>query len=103
MTHSHYYLLSHFSEVPEEEHYALVWFLMKALWGDPKNLYTKDYPQKHVYNMASRQAMSDWLEYILEKALDSNIGDEKVFQRILNLVSVYKIMETCDLAISYSV
>jgi len=101
--HSHCYLLSHFSELPEEEHYAHVWELIKALWGDPENLYTKDYPQEHVYNMARRQAVSDWLENVLEKTVDSNSADENVSQRILNLVSVHKVMEACNLAISNSV
>jgi len=101
--HSHCYLLSHFSELPEEEHYAHVWELIKALWGDPENLYTKDYPQEHVYNMARRQAVSDWLENILEKTVNLNNADENVSQRILNLVSVHKIMEASNLAISNSV
>lgn len=101
--HSHCYLLSHFSELPEEEHYAHVWELIKALWGDPENLYTKDCPQEHVYNMARRQAVSDWLENILEKTVNSNNADENVSQRILNLVSIHKIMEASNLAISNSV
>lgn len=101
--HSHCYLLSHFSELPEEEHYAHVWELIKALWGDPENLYTKDYPQEHVYNMARRQAVSDWLENILEKTVNLNNTDENVSQRILNLVSIHKIMEASNLAISNSV
>jgi len=100
--HSHY-LLSHFSELPEEEHYAHVWELIKALWGDPENLYTKDCPQEHVYNMARRQAVSDWLENILEKTVTSNNVEESVSRRILNLVSIHKIMEASDLAISNSV
>lgn len=101
--HSHCYLLSHFSELPEEEHYAHVWELIKALWGDPENLYTKDCPQEHVYNMARRQAVSDWLENILEKTVNSNNADENISRKILNLVSIHKIMEASNLAISNSV
>lgn len=101
--HSHCYLLSHFSELAEEEHYAHVWELIKALWGDPENLYTKDCPQEHVYNMARRQAVSDWLENILEKTVTSKNVEENVSRRILNLVSIHKIMEASDLAISNSV
>lgn len=100
--HSHCYLLSHFPELPEEESYAHVWDLIKSLWGDPENLYTKDYSQQHLYNMARRQAVSDWLESLLEKTLDFKNTDETVSQRILKLVSAHKNMEACDLAISNS-
>jgi len=101
--HSHCYLLSDFSELPEEENYAHVWELIKALWGDPENLYTKDCPQEHVYNMARRQAVSDWLENILENTVNSKNADENVSRKILNLVSIHKIMEASNLAISNSV
>lgn len=100
--HSHCYLLNHFSEMPEEERYAHVWELIKALWGDPDNLYTRDCPQEHLYNMARRQAVSDWLETLLEKNIDFKRTDENLSQRILKLVSAHKIMEACDLAISSS-
>lgn len=100
--HSHCNLLFNFPEVPEEEHYGYVWDLMKALWGDPKNLYTKDCPQEHLYNMTRRQALSDWLETLLEKTLDLKVSDLKVSQKIFKLVSAHKIMEACDLAISNS-
>lgn len=100
--HSHCYLLTHFSELPEEEHYAHVWELIKALWGDPENLYTKDCPQEHLYNMARRQAVSDWLETFLEKTVNFQDTNDNVSQRILKLISAHKIMEACDLAISSS-
>lgn len=100
--HSHCYLLAHFSDLPEEERYAHVWELIKALWGDPENLYTKDCPQEHLYNMARRQAVSDWLETLFEKTIDFKNTNEKTSQRILKLASVHKIMEACDLAISNS-
>lgn len=101
--HSHCYLLAQFSELPEEERYTHVWELIKALWGDPENLYTKDCPQEHVYNMARRQAVSDWLETILEKKVDFKNTNDNISKRILKLVSAHKIMEACDLAISNSV
>lgn len=100
--HSHCYLLSHFSELPEEESYGHVWELIKALWGDPDNLYTKDCPQEHLYNMARRQAVSDWLETLLEKTINFKSTHENISQRIFKLISSHKIMEACELAISNS-
>lgn len=99
--HSHY-LLAHFSELSDEKGYAHVWELIKALWGDPDNLYTKDCPQEHLYNMARRHAVSDWLETLLEKTVDFKRSDESISQKILKLVSAHKIIEACDLAISNS-
>ncbi|XP_050535736.1 nuclear pore complex protein Nup98-Nup96 [Daktulosphaira vitifoliae] len=98
--HSHCCLLAHFSELPEETLYSHVWELIKALWGDPENLFTKDCPQEHLYNMARRQAISDWLEALLEKTIDFKNSDDNTSQKILKLVSAHKIMEACDLAIS---
>uniref|UniRef100_A0A2S2R5G1 Nuclear pore complex protein Nup98-Nup96 n=1 Tax=Sipha flava TaxID=143950 RepID=A0A2S2R5G1_9HEMI len=98
--HSHCYLLAQFSELPEEKCYAHVWELIKALWGDPENLFTKDCPQEHVYNMARRQAVSDWLETILEKMEDLKCTNDSISKKMLRLVSAHKIMEACDLAIS---
>lgn len=100
--HSHCYLLTHFSELSEEEHYAHVWELIKALWGDPENLYTKDCSQEHLYNMARRQAVSDWLETFLEKTVNFQDTNDNISQKILKLISAHKIMEACDLAISNS-
>jgi len=99
--HSHCYLSAHFFELPEE-HYTHVWDLMKALWGDPENLYSKYCPEEHAYNMARRQAVSDWLETLLEKTLDVKCPNGNISQKILKLVSSHKIMEACDLAISNS-
>lgn len=99
---SHCNLLTHFSGLHEEECYVHVWELIKALWGDPENLYTKDSPEEHLYNMARRQAVSDWLETLLEKIIDFRNVNENISRRILKLVSVHKIMEACDLAISNS-
>ncbi|XP_050438636.1 nuclear pore complex protein Nup98-Nup96-like isoform X2 [Adelges cooleyi] len=98
--HSHCCLLAQFSELPEEDRYSHVWELIKSLWGDPENLYTKDCPQEHIYNMARRQAISDWLETLLEKKINFKNAGDSVSQRILKLVSAHKIMEACDLAIS---
>lgn len=100
--HSHCYLVAHFSELSEDERYAHIWELVKALWGDPENLYTKDCPQEHLYNMARRQAISDWLEILLEKIVDFKNVDDNISQKILKLVSSHKIMEACDLAINNS-
>lgn len=99
--HAHCSLVAHFSELSEEERYAHVWELIKALWGDSENANIIDGPQEHLYNMARRQSVSDWLEILLEKTIDfkTNVYTS---QRILNLVSVHKIMEACDLAISSS-
>lgn len=99
--HSHCYLVANFSELSEEKRYAHVWELIKALWGDSENANVIDSPQEHVYNMARRQGVSDWLETLLEKTVDFK-SDGNISQRILNLVSVHKIMEACDLAISSS-
>lgn len=100
--HSHCNLLTHFSGLHEEQCYGHVWELIKALWGDPENLYTKDCHDEHLYNMARRQAVSDWLETLLEKTIDFKNANENVARRILKLVSAHKVMEACDLAISNS-
>lgn len=97
---SHCYLVANFSELPEEEHYAHVWELIKALWGDLENLYNKDCPQEHLYNMARRQALSDWLETLLKNTVNFDVAN--ISQRILNLVSAHKILEACDVAIKNS-
>ncbi|VVC35530.1 Hypothetical protein CINCED_3A011775 [Cinara cedri] len=97
--HSHCSLVAHFSELSEEERYAHVWELIKALWGDSETANVTNSPQEHSYNMARRQGVSDWLEALLEKTMDFNTN-ENTSRKIFNLVSVHKIMEACDLAIS---
>lgn len=99
--HSHCYLSAHFLELPEDR-YAHVWDLIKALWGDPDNLHFNDCAEEHSYNMARRQAVSDWLETFLEKTVDFKCFNDNISQKILNLISAHKIMEACDLAISNS-
>lgn len=99
--HAHCCLVAHFSELSEGERYTHIWELIKALWGDSGNTNIIDGPQEHLYNMARRQSVSDWLETLLEKTIDFKTN-AYTSQKLLNLVSVHKIMEACSLAISSS-
>lgn len=78
-----------------------VWELMDVLWGNIAGFKTGDNPFNHHNNMLRKNALSDWLENVIQSAANFETNENNYVSSIISLLSAHKISDACDLAMSH--